>query len=129
MITDHPQTPFPAIRYPIEGMVRSQKRSTVPQRELKYEGLIGELGLGVIFQRLNWGDAIQFYVIAHHWSKRSINVMSTLRLQHWETQDHYVSALIKAGMPCSEAAYLNMMIEEEGIRRCVNPQTFGLIPC
>lgn len=103
-------------------MEKTQIASGVPPRDLHYlEGPDVRA-----LRRLDWGDPVQFYLIAHHWTKQSMHIISTIRLRHHD-QHRFILALVQAGMPSSEAAYLNVLIEEEGIRRSVRPQSFGMV--
>lgn len=81
------------------------------------------------FQRLDWGEEVQFYVLSHRWDAASMHIMSDLRVTHWLNQSTFIQALVTAGMPTSEAQYLNKLLEEEGIRRRQDPQTFPFIEC
>lgn len=78
-------------------------------------------------ERLDWGEAIEFYLVAHRWLPTAKHVMSILRKRLGALQDPYINALIRAGMPHAEAIYFNMLLEKEGVRRRQEPHEFRMI--
>lgn len=75
-------------------------------------------------KRLDWGDTVQFYLVAHRWSPNAIGIFSYVVSTSW-TQSARIAFLIELGMLQGEAEYFNFEIEKEAIRRKVNPSEFG----
>lgn len=81
------------------------------------------------YKRLDWGDAIQFYLVASGWSSKAMNGISVLRQENWGTQNEFIQALIDHGMDELEAEFLNAQIQIESARRRKDPLRWGLVPC